>query len=69
MSARRLVPIVFAHMCCGERGIFGQAANGDCYWRDPNWGPGRGWVPVPPPLGVAVTKPRRSKPARRAHRR
>lgn len=66
----KLVPIVFAHMCCNGDTVFGQAANGDGYFRMLSWGD-RPWAPVPPPMGVSSKAEKRSdsKPARRGTRR
>ncbi len=75
----KLIPIRFAHTCCSGNTVFGQAENGDAYFRKLSWGPDRGWVPVPPPMGIAPEVKRRRgasssvttgtvKPARRAKR-
>ncbi len=57
----KLVPVIFAHVCCSRGYIFGQGPNGDNYRRRADAPGSEPWEPIVPALGVPLGATKRHR--------
>jgi hypothetical protein len=55
-KARKLVPVIFVHMCCTGTAVAGQSPSGGVYFRRVTWTSDKPWLYMPPPLEPAAKR-------------